>query len=379
MTRDDGAQRRRRTARHVYFTMIALGLALRAAWIFVAPAAVFADAAGYRALARGLAEGRGFDGAYWMPAWPAWMSFAYRAHAGDVAVMLASVALGALTIAATRELAREIFGDDAADRAAAIVALVPSLVLLPQLLLSENLAVPLFAIAALALVRAARTAGVYDWIAVGIATALSVYVRESSLALVLAALGVAAWKRDARGALIVALVVTVALAPWVLRNRALLGHATLTTSSATNLCIGLGDGATGGFRKIDPVADTACARAGLAAHPLELVTLAPAKLTRLFVWDDWIVDDFLDAAMARARLTLGALRALCNLFWWGLCAFSAASFARSRGAHRERAKALSAPIVAVVASVIVTFGVARFHAPLIPLLAAVASGYRRRS
>lgn len=361
-------------ARYVHIATICAGVFARIAWVLAGPGALSANVRD-RELARGLAEGRGYDGAHWMPAWPAWMSIFFRAHAGDLSIMLASVALGVVTIAVTWAIAREVFGADAAWRAAGICALVPSLVLLPAVLVSENLALPLFAIATLALVRAARLHTPGSWVLFAIAAAAATYVREACLALALAGIAVAFVVRCRRACVAIAIVFGALLAPWVLRNRAVTGHAVLTTSAATNLCIGLGEGATGGFRTLgddDANDGLRCAREGLAHHPLELVTLAPAKLSRLATWDDWIPSDFVPAETRGVF----AMRAICNVSWWVLCALAALGLARSR---ERLARVLVAPIAAVAASIIVTFGVARFHAPLIPLLAALASGYRRRS
>ena len=357
---------------HFAWIAIAAGMLARAAWAALGPDAVFADALGYRAIAHALAEGRGAS-AYWMPGWPFWMSLVYRVGGGDGAVIAASVALGAATIGATWLLARELFDRQSALVAAAACALVPSLVLLPRLLLSENLAIPLFALATVALVRAVKTRRTRDWIAFALATAAATYVRESSAVLVLAAI----LSRSPRAIAIALVTFALALAPWALRNRAATGHVTLTTSSGPNLCIGLGDGATGGYRKLDDAITQEeglrCAREGLAHRPLEIVTLAPAKLSRLVVWDDWIVDDFLDDTSARGGATR-AMRAFCNLGWWALLAGAAVVSLR-----RRETRVLLVPMATVALSVVVTFGVGRFHAPLIPLLAVLASGYRRRS
>ncbi len=380
--------------RRLHFTwiLVAVGVVARFAWALAAPAVVFDDAANYRALARSLAAGHGYASAagptaYWTPGWPAWMSLFYRLGAGDRGVAVASALLGALTVALAWALARAVASRETARVAAAACALAPSLVLLPSALLSENLALPLVALAALVLVRASR---VRDFALFGLSVAAATWVRESCAAFVLAGVVLAcasgAWRvRVARGAA-VALAFAIALAPWVLRNREAMGRATLTTSAGVNLCIGLGEGATGGYRALDhakePLATgeaarsasgLRCAEDGLRAHPLELVTLAPAKLSRLLVWDDWIVDDFLSRAKGASRGALNMLRALCNLYYWALLALGVAGALRVR--QLGRVLALFGASVAL--AVLVGFGGGRFHAPLLPLLAAGAACYRR--
>jgi len=353
---------------------VALGMLARLAWALAAPPVVFDDAAGYRDLAHSLRAGHGYataagPTAYWTPGWPAWMALF-----GDRGVALASVALGGLTIAIVWRLAREL--DARAEVAAAACALVPSLVMLPGVLLSENLALPLVALATLALVRAAKTRSLARFALFGALAAVATWVRESCAALALAGavIALASRPRRAQSLAAVALAFSLVLAPWVLRNRAEMGRATLTTSAGVNLCIGLGEGATGGYRATTLEGGelerhergVRCAEDGLRRHPLELVTLAPAKLSRLLVWDDWVVDDF----YARARgLPLFVLRAACDLGWWLLLA------AAAWGAWRERAKsgAILAVCAAVALSVVVGFGNGRFHAPLLPLLAVLAA------
>jgi len=248
--------------------------------------------------------------------------------------------------------------------AAAITAIVPSLATMPRLLVSENLALPLFALATLLLVRAAnRPAVATRWAAFAACAALATYVREACIAIVLAGLIMAVVKRSASGAIVVVGVLAVALAPWVT------AHHGLTTSDGSVLCIGLGEGATGGYR--------AGVSSSCELHLGKLFTLAPAKLARLFAWDDWTCDDFfLRKAAPRA------MRVFCNIAWWALLAAATVGAINHRrastGTDEKPAHALAAVIGSVALVTIVTFGVGRFHAPLVPLLA-VSACYRRRS
>jgi hypothetical protein len=66
------------------------------------------------------------------------------------------------------------------------------------------------------------------------------------------------------------------------------------------------------------------------------------------------------------------MRVLCNIAWWALLA------AGLVGAIKKPAHVLFAAIGSVALVTVVTFGVGRFHAPLVPLLCALAC-YRRRS
>ena len=360
------------------------GVLLRFAWAVLWPDTVTHDAAMYRSLAHAIASGQGYTldarpSAYWLPGWPVWMSIFYRLAASDVAVMLASAVLGIATVAATWLLAREMGLVAQSWLAAALCALVPSLVLLPRLLLSENLALPLFVLAVVALVRASRTGRLGDWLLFGVAAAAVTYVRESCVTLVLAGPLLARrpqrvqWPKSLAAMVLAGLL----LVPWVARNRATIGVTGLTTSAGVNLCIGVGPGATGGYRRVvgAPVSPevseveanrhgAACAKEGLREHPLELVTLAPSKLSRLLVWDDWMVDDFLFRSATPSWLPIVA-RVLCDGFYWALLALSFVAW---------REMKLALVVFATVAlPVLVTFGAGRFHAPLLPLLCISAS------
>ncbi len=381
------------TARVVWGAAIAAGMVLRLVWVFVGPKAVTLDAAGYRTLALSLAEGHGYatgagPSAFWMPGWPAWMAMLYGVGANDLGIAVVNVLLGGATVAITWTLARELAPDVPLIpwASAGMCALTPSLVLLPRLLLSENLALPLLMLAALALTVAHRTRRLRYWAAFGIAAAAATFVRESCAAVVLAGLLFTVRRHWIASVVLVSAFVVV-VAPWVVRNRAQLGTTTLTTSAGVNLCIGLGDGATGGHRSLDgaeqPLAPgerdrnergLRCAKDGLVHHPLGIVTLAPARFSRLVIWDDWIVDDFLARAASMSAAVVWALRVACDGFYWFLLACAAAG----RWRHKTAVSgSLSRVALAIMASValpaMLTFGAGRFHTPLLPLLAMLAA------
>jgi 4-amino-4-deoxy-L-arabinose transferase-like glycosyltransferase len=381
---------------------IAVGMAARLVWAVFGTDAVILDAAGYRALARSLADGHGYatalgPSAYWMPGWPAWMAVLYRIGASDTGIVLMNVALGGATVLLTYALARELLPEapKIARLAASLCALTPSLVLVPRLLLSENLALPLFTLATLALAVARRTRLLRHWALFAVAAAAATFVRESLGAIVLAglvfALARGPSKTRALGVAVVVGTFSMAVLPWVMRNRSELGITTLTTSAGVNLCMGLGEGATGGYRTVCSEGVTQqevdvhelglrCAREGLVHHPLALLTLAPAKLSRLVAWDDWIVDDFLasEGHEALPRALLWLLRILCDGVYWMLGVGAVIGGWRARPFTRVPA----AVIAAACAPVLVTFGAGRFHTPLLPLLAMLAAFgwcYRRAS
>jgi len=178
--------------RRLHFTHIAVavGVLARIAWALGAPPVVRDDAEVYRALARSIAAGHGYAAsaptAYWTPGWPGWMALLFRLGANDRGVALASALLGCATVALVWVFARALASTRLAWRAAAICALLPSLVLLPGALLSENLALPLVVVAAIALLRARGSERARDHAIFGAAVAAATFVRESCAAFLVA-------------------------------------------------------------------------------------------------------------------------------------------------------------------------------------------------
>jgi 4-amino-4-deoxy-L-arabinose transferase-like glycosyltransferase len=370
---------------------VLVGLFLRVIWVLVGPRVVIFDAVTYRELAHSLAAGHGYatsDGptAFWVPGWPAWMSLFYRAGLGDTAVAIGSVGLGAATLALTHRLTDELHGKRAAWIATAIVALLPSLLVLPGLLVSENLTLPLTTAGALLLVRARKRQAVLPWVQAGLCCGAAVLVREASLALALAGVLLGLWFARSIAPRRVApflLGVAILVAPWVVRNRASMGVARLTTSGAINLCVGLGEEATGGSRFIpwageEREADARaleCVRQGLQRRPFQLVTLAPAKLSRWFAYDDWEFDVFYSRALP--EVAWRALGAACDLSYWAILGSAIVAIVRRRGDP-----SLLVILACFLSATLLTFGNARFHVVALPILAVLAStlwGEERRT
>jgi 4-amino-4-deoxy-L-arabinose transferase-like glycosyltransferase len=361
---------------------LALGIALRALWVLAGPRVVLWDAVTYRELAVSLAEGHGYrtaEGptAFWVPGWPAWMSVFARVGLGDTAVALGSVALGAATVALTHQLAGELYGKRAAAAAAVMVALLPSLVTLPGLLVSENLALPLTLGTVLLLVRAVRNGEAATWALAGITCGVAVLVREASLALALAGVALGWGRPRARAAKrMAAFVLSAALvvSPWVLRNRAVVGVTTLTTSSALNLCAGLGEEATGGYRFLPWAGEEReayaraleCVREGLARRPWSVVTLIPAKVLRWVAYDDWQLDVFYSRALT--TVAWRGLAVVCDVAYWAMLAGAVVAVGKRRGD-----RTLMVVVAGFIGGSLVTFGNERFHVAVLPILAVLAS------
>jgi 4-amino-4-deoxy-L-arabinose transferase-like glycosyltransferase len=382
----DRPSQRLTTLERVAVGAVILGLLLRATWVLLGPKVVIFDAVTYRDLAQSLAAGHGYqthDGptAFWVPGWPAWMSLFYRVGLGDTVVALGSVLLGAATLVLTHRLARELYGRRPAWVATAIVALLPSLLTLPGLLVSENLALPLTVGSALLLVRAMRSHSTWPWLWAGLLCGLSILVREASLALALAGVVLGLRRPRSHAPRRIApfiLGVAICVVPWVVRNRASMGVSSLTTSGAINLCVGLGEDATGGSRFIpwegvEREADARaldCVREGLLHRPFGIVTLAPAKLSRWFAYDDWEFDVFFSRALPTPAWR--AMGAVCDLAYWATLGCAIVALARRRGD-----RSLAVVLACFVSATLLTFGNARFHVVALPLFAVLASALWR--
>jgi hypothetical protein len=186
----------------------------------------------------------------------------------------------------------------------------------------------------------------------------------------------AAWSRFRIAAFI--LTVAILVVPWIVRNRTTMGAAVLTTSAAINLCVGLGEDATGGSRfipweGIEREADARaleCVRQGLSRRPWGIVTLAPAKLSRWFAYDDWEFDVFFSHALPEPIWR--GLGALCDVAYWGVLSTAVVAIIRRRGN-----RSLHILVACFVAATLITFGNARFHVVVLPFFAMLASAVTR--
>jgi 4-amino-4-deoxy-L-arabinose transferase-like glycosyltransferase len=183
--------------------------------------------------------------AYWPPAYPAFLAAVQRAFGTSVFVQrVAGAATGAASVAVTGLLGRAVGGHRVGVLAALIVAVNPLLIAVDGSLMSETLYVPLVLLALL-LAHAARNRPTFPaWSALGAVVALATLARQDAILLVVFAMIPAAVlagrapreivPRVAVGLLVLAAV----LAPWVLRNEAKVGQATIATVSGATVVAG---------------------------------------------------------------------------------------------------------------------------------------------
>ncbi|HUS83402.1 MAG TPA: glycosyltransferase family 39 protein [Dehalococcoidia bacterium] len=252
-----------------------LALALRVTWLHVVDPSPtdgrIDDAAVYHRLALSIKSGDGFqweDGfsgppggpfkmaptAYWSVGYPAALAGVYSLTDSSVpAGKLFNALLGATTCLLVYFVGREVFDRRVGLAAAGILALFPSQVFLPTLLMTETpwtfLTMLLLALTLALTLRKRPT-----WLAVallGLAFGAASLVRGEMLAfpLVLVAVWAVAYRSGWRalrfGGIAVAAML-VALSPWTVRNWTVLGYPVLvSTGSADNLLAGHWSGADG--------------------------------------------------------------------------------------------------------------------------------------
>ena len=262
-----------------------LALALRVTWLhFVDPSPTdgrIDDAAVYHRMAVAISNGEGFqweDGfsgppggpfkmaptAYWSVGYPAMLAGVYVLTDSDVlSAKVLNAVLGAATCLLVYVVGRQVFDRRVGLVGAGILALFPSQVFLPTLLMTETpwtfLTMLLLALTLVLTLRAEpfqsrRHAFHQSWLAVallGLAFGAASLVRGEMLAFPLVLVGVWAIAyrsgRRAVGYGVVALVAMLAaLMPWTLRNWKELGYPVLvSTGSADNLLAGHWPGADG--------------------------------------------------------------------------------------------------------------------------------------
>lgn len=222
----------------------------------------FPDEDQYWSMARSLRAGEGLTDelgfhATRMPLYPGFLSL-FAGNAGGIVCAKASHwLLGALAATLAAAFAAAVAGRTVGLVTGLLVALDPFLVFFSSLLLTET-----FFIAALTglwwvawpMIRLHATSdldGPGRWLVVGSLAALCVFLRPSSLGLLVAALSFILVCRsfDRRawaGIGVVAGVVVVSLAPWAVRNRQVTGDwCWLTNRAGISLYDGVGPGATG--------------------------------------------------------------------------------------------------------------------------------------
>lgn len=369
------------------------------AWA-AADATLFADMAQYQERAQHLAAtGTLWPDALRGPGYPALLAAAYRLLGDSLwSARLANAIVGGGLVVVTGLLARAAGAGARAWIAAAIVAVYPALVLSSVYLMPEGL-YALCVVATLLMVRHHTAAFA---IVAGALAAAAMLTRSVGVALGAAPLAVwgwAWWRGGAAagmGAARVALFAAacgLVLAPWLTFTTRVAGGPMLDATSGVNLLLGNHPGATGRLVLGDegPLRERFVAGAGSVAdgnrraiaagvawatsNPRAWARLSVVKLGYLFGLEGR------EHAWLYGHAYFGPRRAVTVVVWGVLlmvslpllCVAAAVGLVRAPRPAPPALVAILAMVGATAALHAVSFGESRFHLPLVPLLAVVAS------
>lgn len=351
----------RRLARHAFAPLtglarmplaliLALGLLLRAAWMFALPAEPGSDGAIYTALARQLATGGSYEVsgtlAYWPAGYPlflsAWMKLL---GTGKAAWLAANLALFVVACTGIARLATWLGGADAGRLAALLFALWPNLVAHAATPEKEMVVVALLPWVCLVVVAVLQgpqqawrpfAAGALLGACVLVQPALQFLLPALWLLLIAAARPL---PRALAACALLGLGAALVVAPWTLRNYQVFGQFVLvSTNGGDNFYRANNPQATGGYTKrgeidLSALGELERDREGkrlalewIRSAPLEFAALAVEKQLR-FMGDDaaGVYSTFKVGGASRNDAAYAALKGLANAWWLGMWALLAAA------------------------------------------------------
>ncbi|HXU04135.1 MAG TPA: glycosyltransferase family 39 protein [Polyangia bacterium] len=216
--------------------IVALAIGVRVAWVFLVPTRPVGDFAMYIESARYLVEHRGLDPEFiYMPGYVAMVAAVHALGGGLLAIKMIGVVAGGLAAGAVYGLGRLLFGGTAAVVAGLLCALWPGGIAVSSVTGTDMPATALIVIAVWLLVRGAGARPLGAPALYGLVLGLAAYVRAVALPLTL----MAAPHFRARGAafghvitrtLAAAVVASLVLLPWGIRNKKRYGEFFLTDS-----------------------------------------------------------------------------------------------------------------------------------------------------
>jgi 4-amino-4-deoxy-L-arabinose transferase-like glycosyltransferase len=206
------------------------------------------DAYYFLQIAHNIAQGKGFleqyNHAYRPPLFPAYLSLLILCGVQSVVTLkLITVFVLSSSVILMYLLGRSLFGGYAGVVGAFLAAVSPWLITMPNLLMSENLFLPLFLLFLLATARAVRNPSPGAFVLAGIASGLGTLTREILIfapLLFFIVMAVRAGRRSAVKAFaIVAACHTLVISPWTIRNYSVFHKfIPVSTNSWINLYMG---------------------------------------------------------------------------------------------------------------------------------------------
>jgi 4-amino-4-deoxy-L-arabinose transferase-like glycosyltransferase len=395
--------------------IVVAAFALRLAWTFIADARptqitsgdpFFYDSFGqFIARGQGMIRTTGEVTAQWTPGYPVILAVIFKLFGHSIfLVKLLNVTLGAATCLLVYAIGRKVFNRGVGLVAAAALALFPSQIYQPTMVMTETMAT--FLIAAFVCLIVFFAMDSMTWrraVVVGAFIGVTTFVRGETILLALPL--VIVWALAGRSLLAgvkygaIALGVTaLVISPWVLRNWVELGYPILvSTGSGENLISGHWDGADGegsfvpvietnqmydgyGYPKKETLVYKEQVRSAVSFavnNPRAELELIPKKVFKFYHADSkvllWIEKGTLDNPAFTATEE-SHWRAIADVYYWVALAVAGLG-APFWLARRNPGRVLLLLIVAYYTFLFgfVFVGEQRFHSALIPLLTVFAA------
>jgi 4-amino-4-deoxy-L-arabinose transferase-like glycosyltransferase len=382
--------------------ILALALALRLLWALSIDVVPVSDSAAYLALAKSLAEGRGYawaDGTL-TAFWPPGTSFLYGGlfwlfGQRFEPIVALNLCAGVAVVYLGFRLSRLLYGRLVGLLTAGLLAVWPLLIQFTTILASEILfLVPV--LMAMLTVFETRSPKLGHFIWFGFLIAVASYIRPTATPLlvilpVLSLLRCPAWRPLAGWIGVGGLVCMALIWPWTERNSKLFGQPTsISTNFGANLWMGNNSQSRGTYQSLEQydhltnekVRDDqmrADAIAYIKANPVEFMRLGLKRIVTTFdretIGVAWNIHG-IENRFANAPWMVNALKLASSGYWYVMLLAAVA------GAWlllaRERWRIIGNPVIvvalffAVVPAVMV--GQDRYHVPMIPMIACCA-GY----
>ena len=374
--------------------LLLLGAVLRVAAIELRPeGALFTapDEPEYLAIAESIAAGNGFA-FYGEPT--AYRDMLFPSLAGGLMAMVGSecvvfylqLLLDLGTALLLFLIVRRHRSESAALMAGAFWLLYPAAVLFTALFLTETLFVFLWVLALYVYDRIDPDNAARVSLILGLILGLLLLTRATGVILVLALVLHLLFRRHYRTATVMLVVMLVVILPWMMRNASVMGSFSLNTNSGINLYQGNNPYATGAYRFDDPVTAplefgklkeagrnqraTRLSLEYIRSFPVQTLALWPRKLAYF-----WSTDVSLWAHYA-ARPGVSLAARLRALPWTSLAVTAAVYIALVMTGVAGLGLSTTAPLRGVLIaqiglatlSAFATYGLARYHYPLMPAL-----------
>ncbi len=378
----------------VLLILFILGALLRIAAIELRPdeaMLIAPDEPEYLEIAQSLAQGHGFSfhgepTAYRDLLFPAFAA-AKSMVIGTRGVFYAQLLLDLCTTVLLFWLGRKWLNEKTRVWLAGAWLLYPAAILYTSLFLTETLSLFLWVLALCVFAWADGRKALPPYVILGFILGLLLLTRASGVVLVLAILIHLLYQRQVRATLIVFAVMFVTVLPWMLRNASAVGQFALNTNQGINLYIGNHPGTTGSYHFDEDeflsgegrarsevernVLATELARNYIRSHPLKTLALWPKKFayfwsTDMALWAHYLPNPAAPSLAAQLHTAPWILLVLTGLAYIAITAGGVAGFVLVKAFPLRGVLILQ--IVLATLAALVTYGLPRYHAPLMPAL-----------